>query len=409
MADAAPDSRLSELAIDRSRRRRPGRRARWLVLGPIALALAALALIALSTRPRTIEVTQVRQAAPGETDTALTASGYVAADRRSVVAPKYAGRLEKVEVDEGDRVAEGEVIARLDPLDAQIAEREAQAAVGAARATLAAEQAQAIQAERALARARKLARGGAITGEAMLDAKAARDTARAQQNAGAARLEEAQRALDAAEQRLDDTVIRAPFDGTVARKLADEGAVLAPAAITEPNVGGIVELVDLSSLYVQAEVSEEQLGRIHVGEPALVFLDALPARVFRARAGSVRPLIDKAKGTATVRVEFDQIPEGPLPAMSARVSFLTREVSEGELASEPRLRVPAPAVVERGGQSVVLAVRDGRAEVVPVQVAGRAGSEAVLRQGPAPGTPVVAAPGPHLRSGSRVKVRAKAS
>lgn len=58
-------------------------------------------------------------------------------------------------------------------------------------------------------------------------------------------------------------------------------------------------------------MSEEQLGRIHIGEPALAFLDALPARVFRARAGSVRPLIDKAKGTATVRAEFDPIPEGP--------------------------------------------------------------------------------------------------
>lgn len=409
MADAQPDSRLSELAIDRSRPRRRRHPARRLALGLAVLALAALAAIALWLRPRAVEVTQVRQAAPGESVTALTAAGYVAADRRSVVAPKAPGRLLKVEVDEGDRVGEGEVIARLDPLDAQIAQREAEAAVGVARASLAAAEAQAVQSERALVRAQKLERGGAITREALLDAKAARDTARAQAGAGAARLEEAQRALEAAKQRLEDTVIRAPFAGTVAKKLADEGAVLAPAAISERNVGGILELVDLGSLYVQAEVSEQQLGRIRVGEPALVFLDAVPGRAFRARAGAVRPIIDRAKGTATVRVEFEERPQGPLPDMSARISFLEKEVSEHELAGEPRLRVPSSAVVERDGRPVVLAVRGGRLEAVPVQVAGRVRGEAALAQGPPPGTQVVAAPSPHLRPGSRVKVRAQAS
>ncbi len=409
MADAAPDSRLSELAIDRSRRKSRRHPARRLAGGLAAAALAALVASALGLRPREIEVTQVRRAAPGESITALTAAGYVVADRRSVIAPKAPGRLEEVEVDEGDRVEEGEVIARLDPLDAEIALRQAEAAVSAARASAAADEAQAVQAERALARAQKLERGGAITREALLDAKAARDAARAQQSAAAARREEAQRALDAARQRLEDTVIRAPFAGTVAKKLAGEGAVLAPAAIIERDVGGIVELVDLGSLYIQAEVSEQQLGWVHVGEPALVFLDAVPGRAFLARTGAVRPVLDRSKGTATVRVELDELSEGPLPDMSARISFLEKEVTEPELAAEPRLRVPASAVVERGGRPVVLVVRGGRVEAAPVQVAGRVGGEAALAQGPEPGTPVVAAPGSRMGPGSRVKVRAKGS
>jgi RND family efflux transporter MFP subunit len=354
-------------------------------------------------------VAQVREAAPGEAVTVLTAAGYVAADRRSVVAPKAPGRLDKVEVAEGDRVSQGEIIARMDPEDTQIAQRQAGAAVDAARASLGASRAQAIQAQRALDRSVKLAAGGAITGEALLDAKAARDTARAQQAAAAARLEESKRALQAAQQRLEDTVIRAPFTGTVAKKLADEGAVLAPAAISEKNMGGILELVDLDSLYVEGEVSEDQLGRVETGRPALIFLDAFPGRTYRAKTGTVRPVIDKAKATAVIRVEFEQLPEGPLPDMGAKVSFLEKAVSEEDLEAEPRLRVPATAVVERDGKAVVMAVRGGRVEEVPVRVARRVGTEDALAKGPEPGTTVVAAPGSRLRHGSRVKVRAEAS
>jgi len=193
------------------------------------------------------------------------------------------------------------------------------------------------------------------------------------------------------------------------RKLADEGAVLAPGVIAEEDVGGIVEMVDLNSLEIDAEVSEDQLPRVELGQPVLIFIDAYPDRVYQGRAETVRPAIERARATAIVKVSFQDQPDGVLPDMAAQVSFLEEALSGERLEQEARLRVPASAVVERERGPVVLVVKDGRLVEVPVQVAQEVGDEAVLKTGPDPGTQVVAAPTDTLREGRRVRVRAEGS
>lgn len=397
--------RLEALRIDRTRHaeRRWGRR-----LIPLALlVLAALVVaIAIVRRPPEVAVTQVRQARPGEQATRLSAAGYVAAKRRSILAPKIPGRLEKVLVEEGQAVREGQVVARLDQADAKVAVQQAEAQLRNAIARIGAARANLVKTQNDARRAQALYRGNAISRADLQTAQSARDAAAAELKAAIAQRGVAEEMARAARLNLEHTVIRAPFAGTVARKLADEGAVLAPAAITQQNVGGIIELVDLNTLDVEAEVSEDQLRNVRTGQPALIFLDAFPDHVFRAVTGTVRPAVDRSKATATVKVEFRDPPQGVLPDMAAKIAFLSQDVPPEQLANaQGRLRIPASAVIQRGGQPVVLAVENGRLRAEPVKVGERVGDEVALQAGPAVGAQVVTAPSDRLRPGARVRVK----
>lgn len=394
MGDASAEPGLDALRIDR-KRRRGGRRRGRLIVGALSLiaALAVALALLLLARPPSVAVAEVREARPGEAQTQLSASGYVATRHRSIVAPRIPGRLAAVLVEEGQRVRAGQVIARLDDEDARAALSQAEARADAAEARLAAARVASEQASRNRER------------EAADDASR---TATADALAAAAELAAARAAIEGARLQLEQTEIRAPFDGTVVRKLADVGAVLAPAAISELDVGGVVEVVDLDALEVEAEVSEEELPRLHEGQPALIFLDAYPDVVHRGVLAAVRPSIDRSKATAVVKVRFSDSPRGALPNMGARVAFLAQPLDAEALQREPRLRLPASAVVERDGAPVVLVVEGGRVHRAPVAVAATVGDEVALAAGPPPGSRVVAAPTPRLDGGARVRVQESA-
>lgn len=409
MAEAQAQPSLSALRIDRSatplKRRK---RLRW--LAPAVLLLAALVLlgISLSRRAPTVRVAEVREPLPGEQQTELSAAGYVDSRRRSVIAPQISGLLVDLTVEEGEPVKQGQVIARLDDRDARVVLNRADAEVLAAQARLAAARAQADNAQRTTERTRNLAKQGVIPSAELLDVETAGRAFQEELNAASAQLGVALRAREGARLQLSHTVVRAPFDGVVARKLADEGAVLAPAALEGTNLGGIVEVVDLDALEVEAEVSEDQLSRIRTGQPALIFLDAFPNRAFSGTVATVRPAIDRSKATATVMVRFQAVPRGALPDMGAKVSFLREPLPPDALDPKSRpARVPSSAVVQDGGGPAVWVVKDGRLARQPVRLGPRVGEEVSLVEGPPAGTQVVVTPDTRrLREGRRVKVEA---
>jgi RND family efflux transporter MFP subunit len=403
MAQVGPSHRLAGLQIDRTRRVAKRTKVRAVSVGLLAMVVA-IAAIALARRATRVDVAEVREARPGETVTALTAAGYVASERRSTVAPKIPGRLVEVAVREGQRVNEGDVLARLDDSDARVALEQAQAQARSAEAEVGVARAASGKAERDLAQTSRLAEVGALSPTALLDARSEERQAKANEEATAARSKAAADAVAQARIRLDDTVVRAPFTGTISKKLADEGAVLAPAAVSDVNVGGIVEIVDLDALSVDAEISEDRLASVHEGQPALIFLDAYPGKFFEGTAGTVRPSIDRSKATAVVKVPFDRPPEGVFPNMGAKVSFLTKKLDPGELAREPRLRVPRSAIVEIDGHQAVFVVEGNRVHSRMVQVVGQAGDEAMLAEGPPAGTSIVSAPHGKMREGQKVRV-----
>lgn len=403
MEEPAKDARLGQLRIDRSQKTH-GRKLQRRLIPIVTLALLGLgAFVYFLSRPPEVSVAEVRAARPGERLTTLSATGYVASRRRSVVAPKIPGRLAKVLVEEGQAVKEGQELAKLEDDDARVALEQVKAAVQAARARSVRAGVMVEQLGLELERSRRLAATGAIAPAALDSAQSSYDANVAEKRAAEADLATALARVSAAELQLSQTVVRAPFAGTVVRKLADEGAMLAPAAITELDVGGIVELVDLEALEVEAEVSEDRLAEIKEGQPALVVLDAYPDDVFPGVTGTVRPAVDRSKATAVVKVRFDKIPAGALPDMGAKISFLSAPIDKKALAEEARLRVPTRAVVERDGHAIVLEVQGDRLRAAPVEVEERIGDEIVLRSGPPPGTRI-AASGKNLKPGKRVRI-----
>ena len=127
----------------------------------------------------------------------------------------------------------------------------------------------------------------------------------------------------------------------------------------------------MSTLEVEADVSESSLAKVHVGQPAEIVLDALPDVRFRGHISRMVPTVDRAKATVMTKVKFDEIDPRVLPEMSAKVSFLSQEVTPAE--QKPLLAVNRDAIVERDGRTVVLVVRDGRASAVPVTPGAKVG------------------------------------
>jgi RND family efflux transporter MFP subunit len=270
--------------------------------------------------------------------------------------------------------------------------------VASSRARVERARADAADAEARLAREQKLLAGSAGTQAAFDDAKARTQTAKAALQAAEAEVAAFQARQGPAQVALENTKVRAPFDATVIRKMAEIGEVVAPGG------AGLVTIASLSDLEVQADVNEAQLSKVKVGTPAEILLDAFPDRRFAGRVREIRQTVDRAKATVTVKVKFDGDTAGVLPDMAAKCSFRNKPLDDAALKMAPKLVAPADAVVDRAGRKVLLTVEEGKVREVPVVVGGPVGSMVELTSSPAPsGTRVVRHPAPSLHEGSSVK------
>ncbi|MEO5698990.1 MAG: efflux RND transporter periplasmic adaptor subunit [Casimicrobiaceae bacterium] len=398
MTDAPPD--LSQLRIDRNALPRPRRR-RWVVWALVVLLLAAVAAWwVLRPRVAAVQTVAVVTTYPSQAYVVLNASGYVVPQRKAAIASKATGRLEWLGVAEGSRVKAGEVIARLDNRDVVAQAEAASANVAAARAALAQVEAEAREAAAQLRRDQDLVARGFVSRAALDSSRARADrTAAAVANARAT-IAAAQATARNAQVSVDYTVIRAPFDGVILSKSANVGDIITPFSAAIESKGAVVTLADMTSLEVEADVSESSLAKVHVGQPAEITLDALPDARFRGRISRMVPTVDRAKATVTTKVRFDEIDPRVLPEMSAKVALLSREVSAVE--QRPLTAVNADAVVVRDGGSVVYAVRDGRAVAVQVQAGVNVGDLVAITGSLKTGERVIRKPGSEIRAGTAV-------
>ncbi|MCE1243852.1 efflux RND transporter periplasmic adaptor subunit [Oryzomicrobium sp.] len=390
---------LSRLTIDRGALAARPRRRRWpWVAGAVAVA-AVLAVGLAGQRAVPVETLSVTTAYPYQAVTVLNAAGYVVAGRKAAVASKATGRLEWLGVREGSPVKEGQVVARLENSDVRAQADQAGANVVSARAELA-------DAEVSFHRTEELAAKKFISPSAV-------DTARARLNKARAALAQAQAAKRAADVAVDQTLIRAPFDGVVLTKAANVGDVITPFSSATDSKGAVVTMADMASLEVEADVSEANLAKIQVGQPCEIQLDAFPDERLRGRVSRLVPTVDRAKATVLAKVQF-VTPDGKpdprlLPEMAAKVAFLSREMKDDK--RQPFTAVHHDAVRGEGDAAVVFEVRDGQARERPVRLGGRYGDlVAVSARGGdalAPGTRLVARPAADLKDGARVKVEAK--
>src|SRR6059058_1135390 len=359
---------LAKLRINRDPPLGVRRAFRWtLILAGVAAGLVAAVVLMVrrggAVPVQTLVATPLDAgAAAGGAGTAVTANGYVVARTRASVSAKVPGRLAYLGVSEGSYVKSGEVIARLESGDFQAQVTQAQAGVANARAQLIEAEAERDQLQREARRVQDIrAQNAQLVSQQDVDASESRAAqAEARARAAAARIEAAEAGLRFAQASNENTVIRAPFTGTVLRKDAEVGEVVAPSVGGGLTRGAVVTMADLSTLEVEVDVNEAYIGRIAGGRPARITLDAYPDTTFRGQVRQVVPTADRQRATVQVKVTIDDHDPRILPEMGAKVDFLepAPKVTGSVAPVRSAIRVPAAAVRSDGGASFVWLVRD---------------------------------------------------
>ncbi len=398
---------LSKLKIDRSLAPvRVRRRRRWIWLGAIALALGAGgAWLALQPHPVAVQATPIVTTYPSQQFVVLNSTGYVVAQRKAAISSKASGRLEWLGVAEGTRVKAGEIIARLDARDVSAQLAAALANVKVAQASLEQAQAEDRDAEASLKRTRDLVAKKFLSESALDQATARADRAVAGVASGRAGLAFAEANASNAQVAVDYTLIRAPFDGIILSKSADVGDMVTPFSSAADSKGAVVNMADMKTLEVEADVSEASLSKITVGQPAEITLDALPDSRFSGSVSRIVPTVDRAKATVMTKVRFDAIDPRVLPEMSAKVSFLSQAVTAEE--QQPLLAVNPDAMAQRDGKTVIYVLRDSRTVEVPVLPGRRIGDVTAIAGNVKSGEKAVLRPAADLTGGVLVKPAAK--
>ena len=401
---------LKELRIDSRQREDAGGASRWpWIAGAIVLAIAlGVGAAWFLFGGKTFEVQAATATAPaaGGGDTAvLQATGYVTARREATVSAQITGTLTQVLIEEGEHVDKDQVLAHLDDTAQKAMLAQAQAQASAGQATLGQYQAQLAQAQRDLKRAQDLIGRHLVSQQALEDAQTQVSALTAQVDAQRKQIELAQAGVKAAQVQLDYCTVRAPFAGVVIAKNAQVGEIVSPfsagGGFTRTGVGTIV---DMDSLEVDVDVNEAYIGRVKPDMAAEAVLDAYPDWKIPAHVIAIVPTADRGKATIKVRVALEKKDARIVPDMGVRVSFLEAKPQAAAQAPQGVL-VPATAIVQRDGHSVVFVVADGRARQRTVNPAAQAYGE--LRLLPAavkPGDSVVLAPPAGLRDGSDVRI-----
>jgi len=347
-----------------------------------------------------VKTTEVALISPSQAEVTVTATGYVIPQRTSKVGSKLPGRLSTVLVSEGETVKEGQVLARLEDEDQRSQIVAASSKVGVASARTSTARANLAEITQQVERERALVASGAV-GKANLDNLVAREAALKEGvKASEAEAHAAQADVGTFGVGLKDRIIIAPIGGRIVTKPATVGEFVGGIG----NVGLVAEIVDFDSLVVETDVPETRLHQIKIGGPVEIVLDAYPNRRYRGVASELGLRVNRAKATVVVKVKFTDPMENVLPEMSARVSFLSKAITDAALKEAPKRVVAEGAIVDRGNQKVVFAIESGKLHSFPVKVGGPVGASAVeLIDGPAPGTKVVAKPTADTAEGQRIK------
>lgn len=407
------------------------RKGLWILLGVIVVALGG-AVLAWRSVSAAVEVSTVTpsversSAAPAGTPV-LTASGYIVARREAIVSSKIQGRLAELRVEEGSQVRDGEVIARLESADFVASVARARAQIQQAEASQHSADAAIQRAEADLAEARRQLRvserlaADKLVPTDQLDANRSRVTmaeaalaqARADRARTVASASSAQADLTYAQAQLANTVIRAPFAGTVVRKMAEIGESVAPIP---PGVnistasGAIVALADLATLEMEADVNEANVAKLSEGQPAEVTVEAFPDRKYAAVLRQIIPTADRTKATVLTKVTLIDKDKDLKPEMSAKVTFVEpTRADEAPAADAPPARpvilVPQSAVVTRDGGPKVFEVVEGRARMRAITTGAVRADRVIVTDGLAGSETLVDRPAETLQDGAAVSVK----
>lgn len=392
---------ISKLRIDRS----PGgtgaphnrRGHRWRRYGIIAAGIIVLYVFYASCLNPVVQVqaVSVSRMYPSQSFTVLNASGYVVAQRKAAVASKVTGRLIALNVQEGNSVQKGDVLAELESDDVSAARSQATANLEQARAEM-------VNARSSYDREKNLLGSGITT-------KSDFDVAETRYKKSRAAVAAAEAAVRSAVIALEYTLIRAPFDAVVLTKNADIGDIVTPLGAAANAKAAVVTIADMNSLQVEVDVSESSIELVRVGQPCEILLDAISNARFRGAVNTVVPTADRSKGTVMVKVRFEETDTRVLPEMSAKVAFLQRPLASGEERSI--LAVPAASIAEHDNGTTsgaadksVFVILNGRANKSRVVTGRSFGDMVEILQGVNAGDRIVARLPKNIKNGRRLEV-----
>lgn len=355
--------------------------------------------------PAAVQATIVQLSGAGGGGAAgITANGYVVAETKASVSSKIAGRLADLRVTEGSRVQKGDIMGRLDAGDYLAYVAQAEADVTRANASLNEAKVQRDQLLRDQKRSADLASRNLLAVEQVEGITAQLGGAEARVGVQEAQVKSAEAGLAAARANLENTVIRAPFTGTVLRKDAEVGEVVSPVSggggLTR---GAVVTMADLGTLQVEVDVNEAYIGQIRTAQPARIILDAYPDTGYRGRVKQIVPTANRQTATVLVKVSILDRDPRILPEMGARVEFIPEERPVASNAP-PRIFIPTEAVRNDGGESIVWIVRQGQLVRRVVDAGPVSAGRREVRSGLSGGEQVVTAGPANLTEGMRVSV-----
>lgn len=406
MTSTPPD--LSRLRIARdepSDGQRGALRNAAILFGGAVLIVAAAYLYLRPASAIEVKVARVEvSGGAAGTGTGITANGYVVARTRASVSSRLSGRLAMLAVEEGSRVRRGEVMARLENAEYVAALAQAVADSGRAEAGVRESIAARDQVERELTRARDLLARNMEPVARSEELAAQLEGAEARVGVQRAQVRSATAQVAYARANLDNTYIRAPFDGTVLRKDAEVGEVVAPVAAGGGLTrGAVVTMADLQTLEVEVDVNEAYISQVQSRQPTRIILDAYPSATFEGKVRQIVPTADRQRATVQVKVSITDRDNRILPEMGARVEFLAVERA-GDAAEPMRVFVTADAVRTEGPNTVVYLVRDGLASRQVIEAGPVSAGRREVRSGLSGGEQVIVNPPRDLTEGARVNV-----
>lgn len=251
----------------------------------------------------------------------LNASGYVTARLVATVSAETMGLIKSVEVEEGMKVEQGQVLATLDDAVAQVNLKLAKAQLNAQEARLVSTQADLAEAQRILLRVIKMSSNGFASEAEITQAQTRVDILKSGLITSQADVEVSRMQFAAQQKRLDHHTIRAPFTGVVTVKNAQPGEMVSPSASGGFTRTGICTIVDMDSLEIEVDVNEAFIRKVVPNQPVVANLDAYPNWDIPAKVIAIIPTADRAKATVRVRIKIEEKDERILPDMGVKVAL----------------------------------------------------------------------------------------
>jgi HlyD family secretion protein len=318
----------------------------------------------------------------------ITLVGNLIGEATVAVAPRAAGRLQEISVKLGDRVNRGQRIAQIEDFEIKEQVKQAEAAAEVSQATIRQREADLQLARTNVERSRSLFERQLLPRQTLDDNEARYQSAVASVDLAKAQNSQSKARLDELRINLSNTIITSPVTGFVARRAVDPGAFVGQNA-------PIVDVVDITSVRLVANVVEKDLSHLARGDTTTVGVDAFPGEKFAGRIARVSPILDPATRTASIEIEIPNPDFRLKPGMYARVGIVTNTRKEALVA-------PANAVVDLGGRRGVFQPLNNSAVFRTVQVGTEQLNQVEILGGIAEGEQVITTGAGALRDGDRI-------